>query len=254
MDTHFVYFSPTNTTKDVLHTMFGGSSFGLRIVEHDLTDSQHSGVQMDFSMEDLTIWGIPVYSGRVPKVAIDRFRNLSGNKTPAILVATYGNRNYDDALIELYDILTLQGFVVIAAAAIVAEHSVVRRIAVGRPNTTDRSVIRDFAETIMSKELPRKLDTPLKGNRPYCKYQSVPFKPKANNKCIYCGLCVKLCPVNAISKEEPKCTNKSICISCMRCVRFCQKGARGFSKVEEYIAYKFISKKCREEKENTLFI
>ena len=255
MNTHFVYFSPTSTTKTVTHTMFDVCSFGLNVTEHDLTDLKHSGIRLNFSADDLVIFGIPVYSGRVPKTATDRFRNLCGNGAPAILIATYGNRAYDDALLELSDLAQSLGFVVIAATAIIAEHSVARKIAAGRPDVADKKVMQDFAEQIIEKYYSKKMDTPtIKGSRPFCKYQNIPFKPKGNNKCVDCGHCVELCPVGAISRESPKQTNKSICISCMRCVRFCPQDARCLSKMEEYIAYNFLARECKHKKANMLFI
>lgn len=252
MDVHLLYFSPTNTTRRVLRTMFDKQN-GYQSIEYNLTDIQFSGIKMTFAKEDVVVFGIPVYSGRVPKAALDRFRKLSGNNTPAILVATYGNRHYDDALIELYDVVKAQGFAVISAAAIVTEHSVVHEIAKGRPNKDDKIVIKEFANKILAKDLLEDLPF-VPGNRPYRKYQSIPFKPKGNRKCNDCGSCIKLCPVNAISSENPRHTNKLTCISCMRCVRYCPKKARNLSKIEQYISYMFIAGRCKEQRENVLFI
>ena len=45
----------------------------------------------------------------------------SASQTPAVLVVVYGNRAYDDALLELSDIATGAGFVPLAAGAFVGE-------------------------------------------------------------------------------------------------------------------------------------
>jgi hypothetical protein len=71
---------------------------------------------------------VPVYGGRVPEVALERLRALKGNGGPAIAVVVYGNRAYEDALLELHTELTANGYKVIAAAAFIAEHSIVRSI------------------------------------------------------------------------------------------------------------------------------
>ena len=51
----------------------------------------------------------------------------------AVLMCVYGNRAYEDTLVELADTAEKAGFHVIAAVAAIAEHSVVRRFAAGRP-------------------------------------------------------------------------------------------------------------------------
>ena len=252
--THLVYFSPTNTTEHVINFMFEIESLESIAASHNLTDIQYSGIQMNFASDDMVVFGTPVYSGRVPKTAIDRFHNLKGRDTPAVLIVTYGNRNYDDALIELADLVTAQGFRVVAASAVVAEHSVVRKIAEGRPNETDKKLLRSFASEVLKKDFSKDLNISRLGNRPYRKYQSIPFVPKGDNNCVSCGICVKSCPTNAIKKNEPKHTDKKRCVSCMRCVKLCPQKARNFSNIEQYISYKFISKKCNDEKKSVLFI
>jgi hypothetical protein len=66
--------------------------------------------------------GAPVYAGRIPPAAAQRFLTLRGNDTPAIPVVVYGNRHYNDALLELADLLTSAGFVPVAGAAFIGEH------------------------------------------------------------------------------------------------------------------------------------
>ena len=70
-------------------------------------------------------------------MAVDAFEKIKGDKTPAVLVCVYGNRNYDDALLELKDISEANGFVPIAAGAFIARHSIFSDVAVGRPDKED---------------------------------------------------------------------------------------------------------------------
>lgn len=41
-----------------------------------------------------------------------------------------------------------------------------------------------------------------------------------------CGACVVQCPVCAIDAEDPTKTDADTCISCMRCIDVCPRGAR----------------------------
>lgn len=48
------------------------------------------------------IFGTPVYAGRVPNKVLPMIQGLfQGNDAFAVPVVTFGNRNYDNALIEL---------------------------------------------------------------------------------------------------------------------------------------------------------
>lgn len=46
------------------------------------------------------------------------------------------------------------------------------------------------------------------------------------SKCISCGACVSICPVNAIKIEKGKAKiNTKKCIKCGSCAQFCPVGA-----------------------------
>lgn len=72
-------------------------------------------------------------------------KNLKGSNTLAIIAAVYGNRHYDDALLQMKDILTERGFCVIAAGAFIAEHSVFPSVATRRPDEGDKAAMKKFA-------------------------------------------------------------------------------------------------------------
>lgn len=65
-------------------------------------------------------------------------------------VVVYGNRDYEDALLELHDILSENGFVVVAAGAFVARHSIFPDVAAGRPDRDDLDRMAEFAERVRS--------------------------------------------------------------------------------------------------------
>lgn len=89
------------------------------------------------------------------------------------------------------------------------------------------------------------------GNR---EIKPIPFKPHATSRCKKCGACVKACPVNAISEDNPKLTDKDKCISCMRCVRVCPDRSRKLRRIELWMAKKILSKQCKTEKQPEIFI
>ena len=71
-----------------------------RKTEYDITRSA-PGAEVTMGDGDLLVVGMPVYSGRIPASALPALRKFRGNGTPAVVVCVYGNRDYDDALLEL---------------------------------------------------------------------------------------------------------------------------------------------------------
>ena len=123
------YFSPTGTTKSVLKSML--AEFDIQQEEIDLTPYENRNMSYSFNEDELVIVGTPVYGRRVPITAENRIKLLKGNNTPIVLVATYGGMHYSNVLYELQQIVNPNGFITIAAAAVVAEHNVVNKIAAG---------------------------------------------------------------------------------------------------------------------------
>lgn len=170
---------------------------------------------------------LPVYGGRLPAVAVERLRKIKGAGQPAVAVVVYGNRAYDDALLELKNELTDAGFTVVAAAAFVAEHSIVRSIAAGRPNAQDIAIAADFGKAVAAKlASDDKTPVTVPGNYPYKDLPKMPVVPLTLESCGGCGRCARLCPVGAIPAAAPHTTDASKCILCMRCVAVCPRRAR----------------------------
>lgn len=254
---NLIYFSPTGSTKRILQYI--GKNTGARIAEYDYTDYCSRDMKLQFTEKETVVFGIPVYSGRVPESAARRLMNVTGKDTPAVLVVTYGNREYDDALIELKDIVEQRGFKTVAAAAFVTEHSIVKTIAKGRPDSYDFIAIADFTSKVLTKlesikSISKTGELTVKGNSPYREIKPIPFKPHATSGCKKCGVCVKVCPVHAIPEENPKLTDKERCISCMRCVSSCPAQGRRLRSIELWLAKRILSKQCRTEKQPEFFI
>ena len=130
-----IYFSPTGTTHKVV--METARSIDLKSVSFDLTIKKDLKPVAKFAPNDFALFAIPVYYGRVPALFLKYLDLFSGNGTPAALVATYGCREYEDALLELKTEVEKRGFKVIGAAAFPAEHSIVNSIGARRPNKAD---------------------------------------------------------------------------------------------------------------------
>lgn len=248
-----IYFSPTGTTKSVVKHLLTG--FDAQQETIDLTPYESRNNSYSFNENDLVIIGIPVYGGRVPSAAENRIKLLTGNNTPAVLIATYGNIHYSNALFELQQIVTANGFITIAAAVIVSEHNVVNKIASGRPNAQDLSSVSSFAKQINSKlsQLNHFENILLKGELPETPRDTQPIKPHGNKKCTHCGACNKLCPVHAI--DNPQKAAGQACIRCMRCIKYCPQKARTYGKLMKIGAKLLLSFNSRgEEKQPEFFI
>lgn len=209
------YFSPTGGTKKVADAIVKG--FAIPVINVDLT-GEVSAVEP--GCEDILMAVLPVYAGRVPGIALDRLSKIRGNGQKAVAVVVYGNREFDDALLETKNALEANGFFVVAAGAFIAEHSIVRSVAAGRPDAEDEKIAMDFGRQVREKfESLKPVEVP--GNKPYAQHPPTPFHPSANETCVGCGICVGQCPTGAISPEEPEKCNGDLCNNCLRCVQVC---------------------------------
>jgi len=255
MEINLVYFSATYTTKKIIKMIAG--YMGDIANEYDITQSAPDD-DIPFSEDSLLIVGMPVYAGRIPAKTIEALNRFKGNGTPAILVCVYGNRDYDDALLELKDTVEPNGFRVISAGVFIAQHSIFPKVGEARPDAKDIDVIKDFADKsadILSSATVKSMpDISVKGNRPYKIPGKIPLKPKGNKHCDDCGTCVKLCPVFAIDENNPRKTNKKICISCGRCIVVCPQKARSFGGLLYKIAGSGFVKANSARKEPEFFL
>lgn len=96
-----VHFSPSGTTRKTAEAL--SESFGLPVDDADLLHDP--SVTRRFGADKLVIFCLPVFAGRLPEFCPKLLSQFTGSDTPALAVVVYGNRDYEDALLELADLL-----------------------------------------------------------------------------------------------------------------------------------------------------
>lgn len=221
-----VYFSPTR----------GSAKYAIEIAkaisgdfeEIDITCPENRTKKYSFGSDYLVVFGAPVYGGKLPLLDQPLFSNILGDNTPAIFTVTYGNREFDDALLEMQEFCEGKGFRGIAAAALLAEHTYSGKLAGGRPDKDDLQQVREFAVKVSEKlncdSNNSKLHVP--GNKPYRQSRHMPMLTTTTEKCIECGTCSRICPAKAIGREDFVNVDERKCIGCLACLKGCPENAR----------------------------
>ncbi len=245
---HTFFFSPSGTTRKYAIAMteaFGGDS--------QLIDLTHGAcpIESELAAGDTALLISPVYAGRIPSMVADLFRQIHGHGMKAIVAVVYGNRDYDDALLELADIAAEGGFEVIAAGAFIAQHCIFPKVANGRPDKSDIEIAADFIKRARESS---KMDlSTIKGKRPYKKLGAVPLRPHTiENECHSCGACARECPTGAIDSVTLT-TDKDKCITCCRCITVCSSHARKFKGIMYATVGKIFEVQNSKRREPELF-
>ncbi len=247
-----LFFSPTGTTKKTLRSFGQKLSETLdagSVQELDFTPKKNREKVYRFSEDDLVIMGIPVYAGRLPNVLKDFLGTIEGGGALGVAITMFGNRSFDDGLVELRGRMTEDGFKVIGAGAFVGEHSFSEILGKGRPLPEDLAQLDEFALAVAEKVKLGNCNTEfaVKGEVPYRPYytpknmqgEPVNFlkaKPLTSSECTDCKLCVELCPMDSIDYDDTSLV-PGICIKCSACVKFCPVGAKYFED-EGFLSHK----------------
>lgn len=242
-----VYFSGTGTTKKIVTQVAKVISrlLNLPIYEIDFTTYEARKTSLAFSKGDLVVIGMPVYAGRLPNLILPYIKTIKGNGALAVPIVLYGNRNYDDGLMELKNELGISGFRSVSAGAFIGEHSFSRKLAAGRPDSKDLKVAESLADltaevikSLSSEDKLLKGELIVKGNMPLNPYYTPrdrkgnpidirKVKPKTRESCEKCGKCIRMCPMNAIDASDPALVS-GVCIKCCACIKGCPKAAKYF--------------------------
>lgn len=241
------FFSPVKNTEKITVTVCGAAAkmLGIETVDIlDLTKPENREKPAAFGEGDLVVLGMPTYAGRVPnKVMPDIAEHITGTGALGAAVVTYGNRSYDDSLMELATLMKDDGFAVIGGGAFVCQHAFADALATGRPDEEDLEEAcklgRALAEKILAAEQGGdSMDEPVfPGNDPVGPYyvpkgidgQPAKFlkaKPETDqSRCTDCGICAERCPMGSIeAKDGFEVTG--ICIKCQACIKSCPTGAK----------------------------
>ncbi len=241
-----MYFSPTGTTCTIVRRIADrlekNAGEPVTIREYDFTLPSGRREAPSFNARDLLIIGVPVYAGRVPNVLLSYLNIIIGSGALVVPVVLYGNRDYDDALLELKDILESNGFTAVAAAAFVGEHSFSKILGADRPDANDIMLADTFADQVYHKlTMQNEFESVrVKGNRPYRKYYTprdengapvTDFRlitPETSDDCIDCKTCAEICPMGSIDYDDVS-RLTGICIKCCACIKRCPTQAKHFA-------------------------
>jgi ferredoxin len=257
-----VPFSPTGSSRKVI-TAIAAAMTGIPSEECDLTYAAGVG-RRRFGPDELVIIGVPVYAGRVAPLAVERLQTLQGDRTPAVIVATYGNRDFEDALVELRDIARQASFVPLAAGAFIGEHSfsgAETPIAAGRPDGPDLAIAEAFGARIGARlaaleTLDAACCPDLPGNVPYREGPPpLPLTPAlVEAACTKCGICLTVCPNEAITLQEKIAIDVERCIFCCACIKSCPEEALVIDAAPVRQVRQWLHEHCTERREPQLYL
>lgn len=264
-----IYFSPTKTTETVLRAITQGLAQRLGVSGSEINAINFTSPQVrdtelaPFDDNDIVLLGAPVYAGRLPVDAAVFFTKLKAVGTPAILTVVYGNREYEDALLELKDVAAACGFIPVSGAAFIGEHSFASTqipVAMNRPDENDLKQAEKFGADSgnllkKSDDLKKMAELKVPGNFPYKEGmgKGAPDFIRVTDFCTNCGLCAAACPSNAIDAERGFATIAEDCILCCACIKVCPEHAREMKDGPIKDKAKWLNETCATPKSAQVF-
>ncbi|MBC2575108.1 EFR1 family ferrodoxin [Peptostreptococcus canis] len=241
-----MYFSGTDNTKKVSIGFAEslkkhlGNSLCCEISIYNFTPPENRKQMPEFDSNDILVLAVPTIAGRVPNLLLPYLSKIKAKNSLGVPIVTFGNRNFDDSLIELSRLMEEGGCNIIAGGAFIGEHSFSEILAKNRPDQEDFIVLDNFAKKVAQKILSGDYSrVEIDGEIPFRPYFTprdrngnsinfVKIKPVTDTeKCDSCGICAKICPLGSIDKFNfDKIIGK--CMKCCACIKKCHTGAKYF--------------------------
>ena len=189
---------------------------------------------------NLIIIAYPVQYSTVPKIMRDYITDHSElwNNKKFFIIATMGLFSGDGAGI-LGRLLESCGAEVIGGLHLKMPDSIADEKALKRPLEKNRELVKQADQKIKESVKQLKAGNPTQegigvlyrlagffGQRAYFGHKTKRYSSKVKvdtDKCIGCGICEKLCPMNNISINEQKAVSGESCTMCYRCINKCPK-------------------------------
>lgn len=235
MKAEIIYFSATGTTGKIAKGIAEGLQCSATFSNITPEQDRLSYKPGDF---DLTVLAFPVYGERIPSFLYDCLEKLDGGGIPLAGVAVYGNMGFGVSLQQYASFSKSNHFQLIAAAAMVGQHtyaSAIAPVGLGRPDENDLLQAKEFGERIREKlnsgareavNVPGSTIPKFLTKLPDSGVRHIIRQPVVKaDACNACGACVKRCPVGAIEKNTLAIDEKK-CLRCCACVQACPKNAR----------------------------
>ena len=268
MTVYDIHFSARGTTASYARAIC--TAIGLPTISSNWLRREERR-EVDISHDDLLVFSMPVYGGFIPALCRDSAVLLQGHDTPAIIVAVYGNRHYDDALVQMRGLLEERGFTVVAGAAFVARHSIFPSVAADRPDDDDLDEARSFARRALeSIGRTGRLALPGREDHDSLVFKGSSFHPCGDDRCIRCMACAgicptgavdradprmsDICPTGAVDRADPRMSDTSACISCGACIDVCPVSSRGYHDEAYRAAEEAFAARCAERRGNEIFL
>jgi Pyruvate/2-oxoacid:ferredoxin oxidoreductase delta subunit len=230
-------YSLTNTTRRICTAVaFGMGSQSPRVLDMTLPNSRAEIIANSRgTLDDIDhlIVGAPVYAGKIPRQAVECLTALRETAKECTAIVVYGNRDYGIALHSMAETLSRNCLTVVAAGALIGQHSYsdIIPVAVGRPDKSDIEKAREFGTKVSSGSKPLSVkDVPVQTDYFTKSDKYFELKPSYDQeRCVECGKCATVCPLGLLSSEGGGYLSqaaKKRCTGCMACVRNCEHEAR----------------------------
>lgn len=232
-----IYFSGTGNTKYCIEKFL--EECGDDIKSYSIEDEKSA---LEIKKHDTIVIAYPVYYSNIPKILRDFIRNNSNiwQDKEVFIIATMGLFSGDGAGI-LARLLKSFGAKILGGLHLKMPDCISDVKLLKRTLDENREIVKKAEDKIKitAKNFKKKEFSQegigvfyhiagLFGQRLYCYNATKNYSDKLKidrEKCIGCGICAKLCPMNNIEIIENKAVASNMCTKCYRCVNKCPKQA-----------------------------